>query len=102
MWVSYRDLERDLRPGDKVRIVHEWVRDSYGDARWNLSGGMDQYLGRVMTVDYVYSDSSCEMIEDGLLWNWFPEMFDSVYIPDANPLDDVSAWQNPSLCSLFD
>lgn len=102
MWVSYRDLERDLRPGDKVRIVEEWVVDEYGYARWCSTGDMDQYLDHVMTIDYVYDDNSCEMIEDDLRWIWFPEMIASVYVHDESPLDDVTSWQNTSLCSLFE
>lgn len=105
MWVLYSELWRDLRPGDRVRIVDEWVSAPSHTPRWNISGGMDRYLGNVMTVDYVYDhpdESYYDMREDHGAWTWFREMIDSVYIPDATPLDDVSAWQTPSLCNLFD
>lgn len=105
MWVLYSDLGRRLRRGDKVRIVNEWVSTPLRPPRWNISGGMDGYLGNVMTVDYVYDrpdESYYDMREDHGAWTWFQEMIDSVYVPDEVPLDDVSAWQNPSLCNLFD
>ena len=107
MWVSYSDLGRDLRPGDKVRIVDEWVVGSSGIFRHNFSGQMDKWLGSVVTISSVHSPYAgmsgyYRIAEDCEKWSWFPEMISCVYVLDTKPLDDVSAWQNPSLCSLFD
>lgn len=67
-----------LKPGDKVRIVKE--KTGFG---WNCDGGMDKWLGKVMTVKKRKDcfDSECLKMEedksewdDG--WSWSPEMID--------------------------
>lgn len=105
MWVSYSDLGRDLRPGDRVCIVDKWRPNKEGVFWQSPAGDMDCWLGQSMTVALVsdgWIRDEVTMVEDDGVWTWFPEMFDSVYIPDATPLDDISSWQNLSLCSLFD
>lgn len=54
--------------GDKVRIVKQKT-----GCNWNSEGHMDEWLGKVMTIERV---SSCCYImkEDAGRWDWFEEM----------------------------
>ena len=67
---------KTLKPGDKVRIAKEKVGD-----RWHCDGGMDKWLGKVMTVREVINDWA-KMEEDmgehysGKGWYWYPEMIE--------------------------
>ena len=68
----------DLMPGDRVRIVKKWPVGG----KQNPRGGMDHWLGKVMTVRYVY-DRSVKMMEDigewqGNGWVWFENMIEKI------------------------
>lgn len=41
---------KELKPGDKVRIVSKRTESDHGDDHWAVLGGMDKYLGKIMTV----------------------------------------------------
>lgn len=51
--------------GDKVRIVSEWGKGCYQDPK----GKMDNWLGKVMTVNYV-GEILYRMVEDSEYWGW--------------------------------
>lgn len=57
------------RVGDRVRIVSERTDDM------NSSGGMDKYLGTVMTIKGTFSCDDCYVMdEDGTKWVWSEDM----------------------------
>ena len=81
------------KPGDKVRIVKQWGKNSYQ----NDVGKMDHWLGKVMTVyecDTSHIRDCYHMREDagewhhGLLhgWSWYESM-----IEGYASLEDVRA-----------
>lgn len=81
------------KPGDKVRIVKQWGKNSYQ----NGAGKMDHWLGKVMTVyecDTRRMEGYYHMREDageyyhGPLhgWNWYENM-----IEGYASLEDVRA-----------
>ena len=54
---------RTLNPGDRVRIVDRWPAD--GSAGQNTHGGMDKWLGMVMTVRSPADEDGCvKMVDD--------------------------------------
>lgn len=68
---------KTLKPGDRVRIVDRWPAD--GSARQNSYGGMDKWLGRVMTVRSLADrDGAIKMVDDKREeikrdgWYWYP------------------------------
>lgn len=68
----------NLMPGDRVRIVTKWPPAG----QQNQSGGMDHWLGKVMTVRCVY-DRYAKMREDigewhGDGWSWFDNMIEKI------------------------
>lgn len=76
---------RLLSPGDRVKIAEKWAPSAGGHYRCDSDGLMDHWLGKIMTVRYVYSGEDpfirCE--EDagefhGRGWNWFPEFIEYV------------------------
>jgi len=63
----------ELKPGATVKIVDRWD----GFVGQNLSGDMDCWLGKIMTIlsgDIINNRFS--MIEDGGRWVWNSRMFD--------------------------
>lgn len=68
-------IDYTLKPGDKVRIANK-----RGET-WNKAGKMDHWMGKVMTVDKVFSDGqSAEMRESkgensGMNWMFNEEDF---------------------------
>lgn len=70
-----------LCTGDKVRIVSKWGYGCYE----NLDGEMDKYLGKIMTVKSVDTDT-VRMFEDGEEWYWYPDAIDDIVDEcDAEP-----------------
>lgn len=66
---------KELRPGDKVKIVEKKTMSKDGHDRWNDYGKMDKYLGKTMTVKLIRG-TFVDMCEDGGYWAWFPEMIE--------------------------
>lgn len=56
--------------GDKVRIVKEKKGDE-----WNREGLMDEWLGKIMTIESV-KEFSYRMKEDGRKWFWYEGMIE--------------------------
>lgn len=85
---------KDLRVGDRVKIVDEWNELTYQ----NMSGKMDKWLGTVMTVKGIH-DGFCVMEEDqndrpgcpGFLhgWSWNKYCIDCV-VPEGDGEFDVA------------
>lgn len=76
---------KKLKPGDKVKIVRERV------AGMNCMGGMDKWLGKVMTVKEHTIGDNIHMVEDQNEiqggWYWSKNMIERK-IPEAeNPSD---------------
>lgn len=71
---------KELRPGDKVKIVSKKTKSSDGRDRWSVLGKMDKYLGKTMTVELVRS-VFVDMREDDGCWCWFPEMIERKVTP---------------------
>ena len=66
---------KELKPGDKVKIVSKRTKNADGRDRWSIFGKMDKYLGKTMTVKLVRS-AFVDMREDDGCWCWFPEMIE--------------------------
>ena len=81
-----------LCTGDKVRIVSKWGYGCYE----NLDGEMDKYLGKIMTVKSVESDT-VRMFEDGGQWHWYPDAIDET----VDECDFESATQEDILVLLM-
>lgn len=66
--------------GDRVRIVSEWGEGCYQ----NLSGKMDKWLGKIMTVRSIEYNISCyRMREDkgehsNSGWYWFEDSIECI------------------------
>lgn len=76
------------KPGDKVRIVSDWG----SGYRHNLQGGMDCWLGTVMTVEKVIEDVGCyHMKEDHHSWYWYPEMIAGPFTQQLLLAPDIMA-----------
>lgn len=82
----------NLMPGDRVMIVTKWPPAGKQDPR----GGMDHWLGKIMTVRSI-CDDCVKMEEDrgefmGDGWYWFAELLDGIVLPDSelqfDPADD--------------
>lgn len=80
------------KPGDKVRIVHEWKDSSH-----NLDGLMDKWLGTVMTVktcrygDYysmLEDQQDCPWSPNG--WAWYDSMIEGPAAEDVVETEFVS------------
>lgn len=60
----------DIQIGDQILIVDHWVS---GCAQ-NSSGMMDKYLGKILTINYIYRQNesyfSCRAKEDSGFWLW--------------------------------
>ena len=62
-------MERKYKIGDKVRLVKERVEGM------NIAGGMDCYLGEVMTISSYSTSPNCyRMKEDDGTWCWNDDM----------------------------
>lgn len=67
-----------LEPGTMVRIKDRWESGTQ-----NRSGGMDHWLGKIMTIRKCFGESSYQMEEDagehyGEGWLWSPADFDVI------------------------
>lgn len=75
--------------GDRVLITTDTTRSS----DWNLEGGMEQYLGTVMTIRVV-EGSHYRMEEDRTEWDggwyWDDNMIDGLYEEEFDPTLAVS------------
>lgn len=60
---------KELKPGDKVKIVSKKTKGKDGSGYWDNLGIMDKWLGRVMTVKSIAISDSLNMI--------FAEMYES-------------------------
>lgn len=63
--------------GDRVRVV------SKRTFNMNIDGGMDKYLGRVVTIVGFHPDGDYQIAEDrgeycGCGWSWQDDMFDGL------------------------
>ena len=83
----------ELSVGMRVKIVDKWVAGS----RHNPQGGMDCYLGSVVTVAEIHSNSwdrDISIEEDNGRWSWQPDMLDYV-VEDSDfepaSLDELEA-----------
>lgn len=91
-----------LRPGMRVKIVDQWVRGCCSDPH----GGMDKYLGKIVTVLNVKKLYAC-IEEDagecppqeGGHWYWSPQCFD--YIVEDESEDFEPASDREMLSFLF-
>ena len=83
---------KELYPGCKVRIVDRWVPRCHQAP----DGGMDRWLGAVMTVQEIPEGGFVIMEEDagdgpfwqGGHWRWFPAAIAEVLV-DVPPIDDL-------------
>lgn len=58
---------KELKPGDKVKIV------DYRTLIMNVCGKMDEWLGKIMTVKHLYSDSDRVIMVEDDRWVWNAE-----------------------------
>ena len=74
-----------LQPGMKFKVVDQWP----SGGRQNGDGGMDKWLGTVMTVEF--NDGYWIRAEEDLGdvpwdgdrgWNWYPELIDCIICDD--------------------
>lgn len=54
------------KPGDKVKIIDKWVPGCFE----NSSGYMDEWLGKVMTIEDTFYNGDYKMKEDNGKWYW--------------------------------
>ena len=82
----------NLSAGMRVKIVDNWSSDS----RHNKGGGMDGYLGKLVTITYIKSD--CASIkEDEEYWSWYPNMIDYIVFEDDSDFEPASQAELTSL-----
>ena len=81
---------KDLAPGMKIKIVDEWVPG----CRQNYGGGMDHWLGKIVTVkeirntSFIIEEDYGECRLQSGHWHWFPNAVDYIVYPD-NDLPDI-------------
>ena len=80
---------QDIHVGDKVRIIGR-----NGPIPWNYAGKMDKWIGKVVTVAYVWN--GCEQyfqIKEDFDWWWNPEDCEPVQMANITPVqnDDLMA-----------
>jgi hypothetical protein len=100
----------DLCVGDRVKIVDAWPVSGPAYGRETYDGGMDHWLGQVVTIrsvsinpdtDDPYSVETRAKIEEdrneyvGDGWFWFPEMIECIvedepeFLPSDQSLDSL-------------
>lgn len=72
--------------GDKVKIVSERVECM------SILGGMDEYLGRTMTIKSLV-DNEYKMFEDGGMWFWTDEMIECKVEEEVKTLKNSELWK---------
>lgn len=95
---------KELKPGDRVRIVNEWTND----CMQAISGAMDHWLGRVMTVGTVNS-AYATMIEDAGEcssqynghWYWTAQAIDSIVSGGEARDDDEPEFSGDEFVSML-
>lgn len=105
--VPIQELGRRLQPGDRVVVrsdlgegQNRYAMPHNPDYVLRAVGDMMNLRGKIVTIRNAYSDYI--KIEDDM-WNWMDEMFEGVVIDTpADCDDDVSGWDNTSICDLFD
>lgn len=68
--------ELKYKAGDRVRIVKEKA-----GKYWNPDGGMDNWLGKTMTITYAHEGECYVMEEDAHVWSWYPWMIEGLAKP---------------------
>lgn len=84
----------ELNPGDRVQIVSEWGGGCYP----NPDGGMDHWLGQIMTVKTIvneFPDPYVHMWEDFEEWrpngwNWYGPAIACKIDEGSYDIDDLS------------
>ena len=91
----------NYKVGDKVRIVDHWVDGCHQ----NKEGGMDEWLGKVMTVAEITSWGSWRMKEDNKRWCWndnaiagLAEDFEDKVVITSNKKDTVARYYKDGKC----
>ena len=74
---------RKYKIGDKVVIVNDRVD------KMNPAGGMDEWLGKVMTIESFFGEEAYHMEEDDGKWFWYDNMIDCLYDTQYNVGDKV-------------
>ncbi len=65
--------------GDKVRVRKDLeVDESYGYSGLTFVDEMEQYKGRVVTIESINSDGNYTLEEDDCDWRWNDEMLEDV------------------------
>ena len=80
---------KKLKVGDKVRIITKVPSGICSDA-WNNMGGMDKWLGKIMTIRGFTRTGIARMVEDkteynGNGWFWYPEVI-AYKVDDHQPV----------------
>lgn len=86
-----------ITPGMHIKIVDKWRypnEERRGAQNWD--GGMDEFLGRVLTVSDVGVDSVCA--HESNYWCWYAELID--YVVELQTAGDFAASDLP-LEALF-
>lgn len=91
---------RTLRPGDRVKIVDQWL---YHPGYQNTNGKMDHWLGKIMTVRSRYN-LGVKMVEDvhelnGDGWSWNHTLIERVLPPEDDVVFNTDAIDS-FLCDL--
>lgn len=68
--------ELKYKAGDRVRIVKEKTGEY-----WNPDRGMDNWLGKTMTITYAHEGECYVMEEDAHVWYWYPWMIEGLAKP---------------------